>query len=167
VDAAERGLGSLGLTFGTVEEQEEKLKRYRRIIRNCQPVGDFVNEQIATINFLYCHEDNAQGVATGRRITDRFIPLATQFIHNPEAIPTRSGASQGLLRYFAAAGFCAGRRTAGNRYRQSRTNYARAEKMGSNGHRLRQLCPQRAGGGSAGAGARQPAALCARSDAAF
>jgi alkanesulfonate monooxygenase SsuD/methylene tetrahydromethanopterin reductase-like flavin-dependent oxidoreductase (luciferase family) len=97
VDAAERGLGSLGLTFGTVEEQEEKLKRYRRIIRNCQPVGDFVNEQIATINFLYCHEDNAQGIATGRRVTDRFIPLATQFVHNPEAIPTRSGASQGLL----------------------------------------------------------------------
>jgi alkanesulfonate monooxygenase SsuD/methylene tetrahydromethanopterin reductase-like flavin-dependent oxidoreductase (luciferase family) len=97
IDAAERGLGSLGLTFGTVEEQAEKLNRYRRIIRECDPVGEFVNEQVATINFLYCHEDNAQGVATGRRITDRFVPLATQFVHNPEAIPTSSGASQGLL----------------------------------------------------------------------
>jgi hypothetical protein len=97
VDAAERGLGCLGLTFGTVEDQEEKLKRYRRIIRECEPIGDFINEQVATINFLYCHEDNAQGVATGRLVTDRFVPLATQFVHNPEAIPTRSGASQGLL----------------------------------------------------------------------
>ncbi|HKV53788.1 MAG TPA: LLM class flavin-dependent oxidoreductase [Candidatus Binataceae bacterium] len=97
VDAAERGMGSLGLTFGTFQEQEEKLKRYRSIIRNCEPVGDFVNEVVATTNFLYCHEDNAQGVATGKRVTDRFIPLATQFVHNPEAVPTKSTHSEGLL----------------------------------------------------------------------
>ena len=30
IDAAERGLGSLGLTFGSVKEQEEKIKNYRQ-----------------------------------------------------------------------------------------------------------------------------------------
>jgi alkanesulfonate monooxygenase SsuD/methylene tetrahydromethanopterin reductase-like flavin-dependent oxidoreductase (luciferase family) len=33
----------------------------------------------------------------GRRVTDKFIPLATQFVHNPEAVPTKSTQSQGLL----------------------------------------------------------------------
>src|SRR6516165_11530002 len=97
IDAADRGLGSLGLSFAGFEEQEKKIKEYRRRIKSCEPVGAFVNEQVATTNFLFCHEDNPYGVATGRRVTDRFIPLATQFVHNPEAIPTRSGASQGLL----------------------------------------------------------------------
>src|SRR4029077_11774582 len=35
VDAAERGLGSLGLTFGGFKAQEENINRYRRIIQNC------------------------------------------------------------------------------------------------------------------------------------
>src|SRR5215831_4275461 len=65
IDAAERGMGSLGLTFGGFAEQEEKVKRYRKIIRSCEPVGEFINESVSTVNFLYCHEDDAVGVTTG------------------------------------------------------------------------------------------------------
>ena len=59
LDAADRGLGSLGLTFGGFAEQEKKIAEYRRRIQLCEPVGEFVNDQVSTVNFLYCHEDDA------------------------------------------------------------------------------------------------------------
>ena len=48
LDAADRGLGSLGLTFGQFAEQEKKIAEYRRRIQLCTPVGDFVNDQVST-----------------------------------------------------------------------------------------------------------------------
>jgi hypothetical protein len=72
LDAADRGLGSLGLTFGGVAEQEKKIAEYRRRIKQCDPVGAFVNEQVNTVNFLYCHEDGETGTNTGRRLAGTF-----------------------------------------------------------------------------------------------
>ncbi len=97
IDAAERGLGSLGLTFGGFAEQEQKVDKYRRIIRNCEPVGEFVNDQVATVNFLYCHEDDAEGARLGRRMSGAFNYLAAQLLSAREAFPTRSYPSLGLL----------------------------------------------------------------------
>jgi alkanesulfonate monooxygenase SsuD/methylene tetrahydromethanopterin reductase-like flavin-dependent oxidoreductase (luciferase family) len=97
VDAAERGMGALGLTFGNMAEQEKKVENYRRIIQSCDPVGEFVNEQVATVNFLYCHEDEAQGVATGQRFAQTFGYMAAQLVSAREAFPSRSYASFGLL----------------------------------------------------------------------
>jgi len=97
LDAADRGLGSLGLTFGSFEEQERKVKEYRRRIQLCEPVGDFVNEQVATVNFLYCHEDPKIGRETGRRMADMFNYLAAQLISTREAYASRSYQSLGLL----------------------------------------------------------------------
>ena len=97
IDAAERGMGSLGLTFGGFAEQEEKVKRYRKIIRSCEPVGEFINESVSTVNFLYCHEDDAVGVKTGMRMTGTFNYLAAQLLAAREAYPTKSYPSLGLL----------------------------------------------------------------------
>lgn len=97
IDAAERGMGSLGLTFGGFAEQEQKVKTYRKIISNCTPVGSFVNQQVASVNFLYCHEDNEKGVRTGSRLTGTFNYLAAQLLSAREAYPTRSYPSLGLL----------------------------------------------------------------------
>jgi alkanesulfonate monooxygenase SsuD/methylene tetrahydromethanopterin reductase-like flavin-dependent oxidoreductase (luciferase family) len=97
IDAAERGLGSLGLTFGSFKEQADKIKNYRRIIRDCEPVGEFVNEQVSTVNFMYCHEDTAKGVKNGRRLLGTFNFLAAQLLACREAYPTRSYPSLGLL----------------------------------------------------------------------
>lgn len=97
IDAAERGLGSLGLTFGSFKEQAQKVENYRRIIRSCEPVSEFVNEQVATVNFLYCHEDGEKGVKTGRRMLGTFNFLAAQLLACREAYPTRSYPSLGLL----------------------------------------------------------------------
>ncbi len=97
VDAAERGMGALGLTFGNMAEQEKKVANYHRIIQSCDPVGEFVNEQVATVNFLYCHEDQAQGIATGQRLAQTFGYMAAQLVSAREAYPSRSYASFGLL----------------------------------------------------------------------
>jgi alkanesulfonate monooxygenase SsuD/methylene tetrahydromethanopterin reductase-like flavin-dependent oxidoreductase (luciferase family) len=90
IDAAERGMGSLGLTFGGFAEQDEKVKRYRKIIQNCTPVGDVVNEAVSTVNFLYCHEDDAEGVKVGKRLTGTFNYLAAQLLAAREAYPSKS-----------------------------------------------------------------------------
>lgn len=97
LDAADRGLGSLGLTFGGFAEQEHKIAEYRRRIKVCDPVGGFVNEQVNTVNFLYCHEDDETGVATGRRLSGTFNYLAAQLLAAREAYPSRSYPSLGLL----------------------------------------------------------------------
>jgi alkanesulfonate monooxygenase SsuD/methylene tetrahydromethanopterin reductase-like flavin-dependent oxidoreductase (luciferase family) len=97
LDAADRGLGSLGLTFGMFAEQEKKIAEYRRRIQLCDPVGDFVNDTVAAVNFLYCHEHEKVGFETGRRMADTFNYLATQLISARELYPTRSYQSLGLL----------------------------------------------------------------------
>jgi alkanesulfonate monooxygenase SsuD/methylene tetrahydromethanopterin reductase-like flavin-dependent oxidoreductase (luciferase family) len=97
IDAAERGMGSLGLTFGSFKEQAEKVKNYRRIIRSCEPVGEFVNEKVSTVNFLYCHEETEKGVKNGRRLLGTFNFLAAQLLACREAYPTKSYPSLGLL----------------------------------------------------------------------
>jgi len=97
LDAADRGLGSLGLTFGQFAEQEKRIAEYRRRIQLCDPVGDFVNDQVSTVNFLYCNEDDEKARATGRRMADTFNYLASQLISAREAYPSRSYPSLGLL----------------------------------------------------------------------
>jgi alkanesulfonate monooxygenase SsuD/methylene tetrahydromethanopterin reductase-like flavin-dependent oxidoreductase (luciferase family) len=97
LDAADRGLGSLGLTFGNFAEQEKRIAEYRRRIQLCEPVGEFVNDQVNTVNFLYCHEDDAIGRERGRRMADTFNYLATQLTSAREAYPAKSYPSLGLL----------------------------------------------------------------------
>jgi len=97
IDAAERGLGSLGLTFGGFKEQEGKIAEYRRRIKSCEPVGEIVNEQVNTVNFLFCHEDDERGVKTGLRLQGTFGYLAGQLLSTREAYPSRSYPSLGLL----------------------------------------------------------------------
>jgi alkanesulfonate monooxygenase SsuD/methylene tetrahydromethanopterin reductase-like flavin-dependent oxidoreductase (luciferase family) len=97
LDAADRGMGALGLTFGSFDEQERKVKTYRDRIGNCEPVGAFVNDTVATVNFLYCHADHAQGVATGTRLVGTFGYLAAQLVSAREVYASPSYASFGLL----------------------------------------------------------------------
>ena len=97
LDAADRGLGSLGLTFAGFAEQEQKIKEYRRRIQLCNPVGDFVNEQVNTVNFLFCHEDDAAGSRIGQHMATTFNYLASQLVSAREAFPSKSYKSLGLL----------------------------------------------------------------------
>ncbi|MGH7841596.1 MAG: LLM class flavin-dependent oxidoreductase [Candidatus Binataceae bacterium] len=97
IDAAERGLGSLGITFGSFKEQEDKIKVYHRLIKNCEPVGKFVNDKVSTVNFLFTHEETATGNKVGRRLLGSFNFLAAQLSAARELYPTKSYPSAGLL----------------------------------------------------------------------
>ena len=97
IDAAERGLGSLGLSFGGVGEQAQKIAGYRKRIQSCDPVGEFVNEQVNTVSFLYCHEDDEKGITTGQQLAGTFNYLSEQTLATRQAYPTPSYLSPGLL----------------------------------------------------------------------
>jgi alkanesulfonate monooxygenase SsuD/methylene tetrahydromethanopterin reductase-like flavin-dependent oxidoreductase (luciferase family) len=90
LDAADRGLGCLGVSAAGYEEQERRTLEYHRRIALCEPVGGVVNDQVHTMNFLYCHEDY-------RRARDVGVPMVTAFnVANAhlywtrEAYPTRA-----------------------------------------------------------------------------
>ncbi len=96
-DAADRGMGCLGVNFTTFAEQERKVREYRRRIQYCEPAGAFVNDQLNTINFLYCHDDSEVGVSTGRKMIGQFQYMAGQLDMAKEVYPTRAYPSAGLL----------------------------------------------------------------------
>jgi alkanesulfonate monooxygenase SsuD/methylene tetrahydromethanopterin reductase-like flavin-dependent oxidoreductase (luciferase family) len=96
-DAADRGIGALGVNFTTFKEQERRVEEYRRRIQNCEPCGAFVNDKLATANFLFCHEDSKTGVETGGRMIGTFQYLAGQLDMAKEAWPTKGYPSPGLL----------------------------------------------------------------------
>ena len=97
LDAADRGIGCLGVTFTSFAEQEAKVEEYRRRVQNCTPVGAFVNDQVATVNFLYCHEDNETGTKTGMQMIRHFNYMAAQLDMAKEAYPAKSYPAAGLL----------------------------------------------------------------------
>jgi alkanesulfonate monooxygenase SsuD/methylene tetrahydromethanopterin reductase-like flavin-dependent oxidoreductase (luciferase family) len=97
LDAADRGMGALGVNFTTFKEQEQRVQEYRRRVRNCTPAGAVVNDRLATANFLYCHEESAVGVETGKRMIGTFQYLAGQLDMAKEAFPTKGYPSPGLL----------------------------------------------------------------------
>src|SRR5260370_2171506 len=97
IDAAERGMGSLGLTFGSFKEQEDKISNYRRIIANCEPVGQFVNNQVSAVNFLFTHADTETGNKHGRRLLGTFNFLPSQLVAARETYPSKSYQSLGFL----------------------------------------------------------------------
>lgn len=97
IDAAERGLGALGITFGSFKEQEERLTRYRKVIQNCRPVGDFVNQSAHTVNFLYCHDDGGEAARAGRKLMGAFNYHAAQMVMAREAYPSKSYPTVGLV----------------------------------------------------------------------
>jgi alkanesulfonate monooxygenase SsuD/methylene tetrahydromethanopterin reductase-like flavin-dependent oxidoreductase (luciferase family) len=88
LDAAERGLGALGVAAAGFAEQERRTREYHRRIRHCEPVGGAVNDRVATLNFLYCHEDAETGRARGLQMLGQFGLLNAQLLFTREAYPT-------------------------------------------------------------------------------
>jgi alkanesulfonate monooxygenase SsuD/methylene tetrahydromethanopterin reductase-like flavin-dependent oxidoreductase (luciferase family) len=96
-DAADRGLGCLSLTFGGMHKQAERIATYRRRIQDCTPVGDFVNEQVNCVNFLFCHQDGEYATRVGERLATAFSSAAAQFMEIKESYPTSNYLTIGLL----------------------------------------------------------------------
>lgn len=97
LDAADRGMGALGVSFSTFKEQERKVEEYRRRIRVCEPVGLLVNDQMATVNFLFCHEEAQPAFDIGMGMIRDFNYLAGQLDMAKEVYPSRFYPVPGLL----------------------------------------------------------------------
>ena len=97
IEAADRGLGSLGLSPGGFKESEQKVQNYRSRIENCEPVGAVVNNKVHTVNFMSCCEDGERGRQAGVRLASIFGYMASQLLSAKEVLPTRSYPSAGLL----------------------------------------------------------------------
>jgi len=96
LDAADRGIGCLGVAAASYAEQERRTTEYRRRIKLCDPVGA-VNDRVATLNFLYCHEDPKAAAATGLFMLGVFGLLNAHLLSTREAYPTRAYQSLGNL----------------------------------------------------------------------
>jgi alkanesulfonate monooxygenase SsuD/methylene tetrahydromethanopterin reductase-like flavin-dependent oxidoreductase (luciferase family) len=98
LDAAERGLGSLGVAATSFAEQERRTREYHRRIAHCSPVGQVVNDQVAVLNFLYCHEDIDTAAKRGLSMLGTFNVLNSHLLFTREAYPT---SAYGLLANLA------------------------------------------------------------------
>jgi alkanesulfonate monooxygenase SsuD/methylene tetrahydromethanopterin reductase-like flavin-dependent oxidoreductase (luciferase family) len=97
LDAADRGIGCLGVAAASFAEQERRTREYHRRIRQCDPVSSVVNDRVAILNFLYCHEDARVAAATGMRMLGLFGFYNAGLLPTREAYPTRAYQSLGAL----------------------------------------------------------------------
>jgi alkanesulfonate monooxygenase SsuD/methylene tetrahydromethanopterin reductase-like flavin-dependent oxidoreductase (luciferase family) len=80
VQAGERGMGMLGVTLGAPLDYQQMVKDYRRAIRNCEPVGEFVNEQVNGVAFMHCGEDDGEAKLVGGMAAAQFGVRAAHLI---------------------------------------------------------------------------------------
>jgi alkanesulfonate monooxygenase SsuD/methylene tetrahydromethanopterin reductase-like flavin-dependent oxidoreductase (luciferase family) len=88
LDAADRGLGCLGVAAVSYDEQEHRTAEYHRRVRSCEPVGGVVNDRVHTMNYLYCHEDYREAARIGLPMVGEFTALNAHLYWTREAYPT-------------------------------------------------------------------------------
>ncbi|HSS11932.1 MAG TPA: LLM class flavin-dependent oxidoreductase [Acidimicrobiales bacterium] len=103
LDAADRGIGCLGVAAASFGEQERRTRDYRKRIQQCDPVSSLVNDQVSTLNFLYCSEEDAVATSVGGRILSTFGVLNNHLLWTREVFPTRAYQSLGNLAPGAGA----------------------------------------------------------------
>jgi alkanesulfonate monooxygenase SsuD/methylene tetrahydromethanopterin reductase-like flavin-dependent oxidoreductase (luciferase family) len=55
--AGRLGLGALCFSLGSPKDFEPLIKTYKAAIRNPEPIGDYVNDNVVCVSQLVCHED--------------------------------------------------------------------------------------------------------------
>jgi alkanesulfonate monooxygenase SsuD/methylene tetrahydromethanopterin reductase-like flavin-dependent oxidoreductase (luciferase family) len=88
IEAAQRGIGALGVAAMSFSAQEATVKRYHQAIQNCEPVGSFVTEEVSACNWLYCHEDRNQAVKFGLGMVETFGAMNSSQLWNREVYPS-------------------------------------------------------------------------------
>jgi alkanesulfonate monooxygenase SsuD/methylene tetrahydromethanopterin reductase-like flavin-dependent oxidoreductase (luciferase family) len=91
IDAAERGLGWLGVNFSGYDALAVRIGKYREIMAGLE-VESFrhKNNTVYTVNFLYCHEDAEYAAERGGKLATEFQYLADQNLHTREVVVTPS-----------------------------------------------------------------------------
>jgi alkanesulfonate monooxygenase SsuD/methylene tetrahydromethanopterin reductase-like flavin-dependent oxidoreductase (luciferase family) len=102
LDAADRGIGCLGVAAASYQEQERRTLEYRKRIELCNPVSSVVNNQVTTLNYLHCREDDAVATAVGSQLLQLFVLLNGHLLWTREVYPT--AAYQSLANLAPAGG---------------------------------------------------------------
>jgi alkanesulfonate monooxygenase SsuD/methylene tetrahydromethanopterin reductase-like flavin-dependent oxidoreductase (luciferase family) len=89
IDAAERGLGWLGVNFSGYDALAVRIKKYREIMAELR-LEEFrqKNDTVYTVNFMYCHEDADHAAERGGKVAKEFQYLADQNLHTREVVVT-------------------------------------------------------------------------------
>lgn len=103
IQAAERGIGCLGVSIGTPQEYQKRVEDYRRVIKDCEPVGEFVNDQVNGVTFLYVDETDDEAQAWGSKLAYSFAYLAAHLVGIGSVYPTPAYRTPGLLFSLRAA----------------------------------------------------------------
>jgi len=61
--AARLGVGALCFSMGTPKDFEPLIKVYKDNIKHAEPIGDYVNDNVACVTQLVCHQDRKQARA--------------------------------------------------------------------------------------------------------
>lgn len=94
IQAAERGMGLLGVSLGTPEEYAQRIRDYRRIIRDCEPVGKFVNNQVNGVGWMYCGESDEEAMRVGGAGAAAFMNAAAHLTGVGAVYPSPAYGSQ-------------------------------------------------------------------------
>jgi len=97
IQAAERGIGCLGVSIGTPQEYQQRVKDYHRVIKSAEPVGEFVNDQVNGVTFMYVDEDENEARTWGTKLVYTFSHLAAHLIGISNVYPTSAYKTPGLL----------------------------------------------------------------------
>ncbi|MGE3772167.1 MAG: LLM class flavin-dependent oxidoreductase [Gammaproteobacteria bacterium] len=97
LDAADRGMGALILSIADVERNIPRFEAYRERVKKAEPVGAFVNDQIAVANWLFCHPDGQYARQRGEEMVATFGYMAGQTVEISEAYPASNYTAIGLL----------------------------------------------------------------------
>jgi alkanesulfonate monooxygenase SsuD/methylene tetrahydromethanopterin reductase-like flavin-dependent oxidoreductase (luciferase family) len=97
LDAADRGMGAIILSIADVERVTPRIAEYRQRIASCEPVGAFVNNQVAIANWMFCHEDSEYATEKGHELISTFGYMAGQTVEVSEAYPANNYTALGLL----------------------------------------------------------------------
>jgi alkanesulfonate monooxygenase SsuD/methylene tetrahydromethanopterin reductase-like flavin-dependent oxidoreductase (luciferase family) len=95
LDAADRGLGCLGVAAVSFDEQERRTAEYHRRIAVCQPVVKRVTPMVTTQNFLYCDESLSRAADIGGAMAATFNMLNSHLLWTREWYPTDAYRSLG------------------------------------------------------------------------
>ena len=167
LDAADRGIGCLGVAAVTFAEQARRTAEYHRRIELCDPVGSIVTNAVTTQNFLYCHEDIDVAAERGVRMAGVFSLLNSHLLWTREAYPTSAYQSLGnqATRAMKETGAPGERRPLpeGTAIGDPERDHRSGARVGVSRHRRHQLHPQHRRGDRPGRRARQLAPVRDRS----
>jgi alkanesulfonate monooxygenase SsuD/methylene tetrahydromethanopterin reductase-like flavin-dependent oxidoreductase (luciferase family) len=87
--AGSLGIGALCFAPGGKEQMAEKLTAYREGIKNCEPVGSFINDQVAAVCLTHCAMDDAAAKRVAAEPAAWFINKGAELYRTWHADPSQ------------------------------------------------------------------------------